>query len=238
MFECGLRSSDLTIVLRRCHSSTFPRRIFKTTCQHIVEQYRSHIGLRERLRRGTVDLVRLLSLATVPSSERRPPEGDVEKLPRSRSMGSIRPYTKPLITRVDTILKPIDPSGRPSWAVKPVVPTQPIESPTRAPVPLSPVASISSEGHQAGPSGEYQEATPGDRREVQVLSPLDPLSTISTTSPQGLRSPLPVDGTPEPSVHTSANASSVDVRRTETLRQRKTLPIPLTKTTFSERPPS
>ena len=238
MFECGIRSSDLTIILRLCHSPTFPRRIFKTTCQHIVEQYRSHIGLRERLRRGTVDLVRLLSLATVPSSsERRPPESDVEKLPRSRSMGSIRPYTKPLITRVDTILKPIDPSGRPSWAVKPVAPTQPIESPNRAPIPLSPVASISSEGHQAGPAGEHQEATPGDHLEVQVLSP-NPLSTISTRSPQALRSPLSVDGTPEPSVHTSANASSVDVRRTETLRQRKTLPIPLTKTTFSERPHS
>lgn len=239
MFECEFRSSDLNLILRLYHLITLPRRIFKTTCQHIVEQYRGHIGLRERLRRGTVDLVRFLSLKSVPSSsERRPPEADAEKMPRSRSMGSIRPYTKHLITRVDTVLKPIDPSGRPSRIVEPVVPTRPIDSPTRAPIPLSPVPSISSAGQRAGSTGGGQEAAPGDNLEVHTRSPPNPLSTISTASPRALVFPLPVDGTPQPSIHASANASSSDVRHTETLRRRKPVPIPRTKTTFSERPHS
>jgi len=196
--------------------------------------------LRERIRRGTLDLVRILSLGAVPSStERRPPDVDVEKRLRSRSMGSIRPYTKPVITRVDTALRLIDPSGQPSRAVEPVAPTQLTESPTRAPIPLSPVPSSSSPGHQAGPTSDHQEATPGDQVEVQVHTPPpNPPPTISTTSPPALEFPLPVDGTPQPSVHTSTNVSSIDVRQTETLRRRKPLPIPLTRTTFSERPHS
>jgi len=241
LFECELRSFDLSLISRIYHSPISPRRIFKTTCRHIVEQYRSHSGLRQRLRRGTVDLVRFLSLGTVPlSSERQPPEVDVEKRPRSRSMGSTRPYTKPLIVRVDTILKPIDPSGRPSGAVETEVPTQLTESPAQAPIPLSPVASRSSAALQANPAGDHPAATPGEHLEAQVYtpSPPNPLSTISTTYPRAVGFPLPLDGTPQLTTHTSANASGVGIRQTETLRQRKPHPVPLTMTAFSERPQS
>ena len=191
------------------HSPALPRHIFKTTCQHIVEQHRSHTGLRQRLRRGT-------GTAS--------PQGDIEGRPTGQRMGSVRPITKPFITRVDTILKPVNPSG----AVEPVVPTQLTESPAQAPILLSPVASRSSAGHQVNSAGDHLE---------DAWFP-NLLTTLSTTSPRGLGSPLPLGETPQPTMHASANASSVGFRQTETLRQRKPLTIPLTKATFSERPHS
>ena len=234
MFECELRSSDirstLTLILCPYHPPALPRHIFKTTYQHIVEQYRSHISLKERLHRGAVDLVRYLSLGTVSQwSERQPPEIDIERRPRRRSMGSIRPYTKPLITRVDTTLKPIDPSGRPYAVITPRL----TELPAQAPILPSSVPSKPSADRQVNTAGDYPEATPGDHLEVQLQTPPNPLTTVPT---RALEFSLP-DGTPEPTTHTSANASSVGFGQTETLRQRKPLPIPLTKT-FSEQPHS
>ncbi len=223
MFECGIRSFDLNRISCLYHSPALPRHIFKTTCQHIVEQHRSHIGLRQRLRRGTMGLVRSLSLGTAP-----PPQVDIEERPTGQRMGSIRPITKSFITRVDTILKPIDPSGQPSRVVEPVVPTQLTGSPAQAPILLSPVASRSSTGHQVNPAGDH----PEDARLPNLLT------TLSTTSPRGLGSPLPLGETPQPTTYASATASSVGFRQTETLRQRKPLTIPLTKATFSERPHS
>lgn len=219
MFGCGLRSFVLNLTSRLYHSPALPRHIFKTTCQHIVDQHRSHIGLRQRLRRGTMGLVRSLSLGTAP-----PPQIDIEGRPTGQRMGSVRPITKPFITRVDTILKPVNPSG----TVEPVVPTQMTESPAQAPILLSPVASRSSTGHQVNSAGDHLE----DTRLPNLLT------TLSTTSPRGLGSPLPLGETPQPTIHASANASSVSFRQTETLRQRKPLTIPLTKATFSERPHS
>ena len=157
MFECGL----LNLISRLHHSPVLPRHIFKTTCQHIVEQHRSHIGLKQRLRRGTMGLVRSLSLGIAPSSERHSPQVGFEGRPPSRRMGSIRPFTKYSITRVDTILKPINPSGQPSGAVEPVVPPQLTESPAQAPILLSPIASRSSAGNQVNAAGDYTEVTPG-----------------------------------------------------------------------------
>ena len=230
MFECGLRSFDLNLISRLYHLPVLPRHIFKTTCQHIVDQHRSHIGLRQRLRRGTMGLVRSLSMGTAQS-----PQVDIEGRHSAQRVGSIRPFTKPFITRVDTILKPIDPSGQPSNAVEPVVPTQLTESPAQAPILLSPITSRSSIGQQVNSTGDHPEVTPGDHLEAW---PPNLLTSPSTMSPQGLGSPLSLGGTPQQTMHASANASSVGFRQTETLRQRKPLAIPLTKPTFSERPHS
>jgi hypothetical protein len=239
MFECGLHPFDLNIISRQYHSPALPRHIFKTTCQHVVEQHRSRIGLRQRLRRGTVGLVRSLSLRATPSSARHsPPHVDVEGRPPNQRMGSIRPFSKPFITRVDTILKPINPSGQPYRVVEDVVPTQLTESPAQAPILLSPIDSRTSAGHQANPAADHAEATPGDYLQARLHIAPSLLTTPFTTSPQDIRSPLPLDGTPQPATHASANASSVGFKQTETLRQRKPPTIPLTKTTFSERPHS
>lgn len=220
----------LNLIWRLHHSPALPRHIFKTTCQHIVERHRSHIGLKQRLHRGTMGLVRSLSLGIAPSSERHSPQVGFDGRPPSQRMGSIRPLTKRSITRVDTILKPINPSGQPSGAVEPVVPPQLTESPAQAPILLSPIASRSSAGHQANLAGDHTEVTPGGYLQAR-------LHTTTTTSPQALRSPLPLDETPQPTTHSSANASGVGFRQTET-RQRKPLAIPLTRPTFSERPQS
>jgi len=239
MFECGLHSFDLNLISRLYHSPSLPRHIFKTTCQHIVEQHRSHIGLRQRLHRHTMGFVRSLSMGTAPSSERHsPPQVGVEGRPTSQRMGSIQPFTKPFITRVDTIIKPINPSGQPSMVVEPVVPTQLTESPAQVPILLSPIASRTSAGHQANPAGDHAETTPGDHPQAWLHTAPNLLTSPITTSPQHLRSPLPLDGTPQPTTHASVNVSSVSFRQTDTLRQRKPLAIPLTKPTFSERPHS
>ena len=226
LFECELRSFDLNLVSRPYHSPVLPRHIFKTTCQHIVHQHRSHIGLRQRLRRGTMGLVRSLSLGTAQS-----PQVDIEGRPSGQRVGSIRPFRKSLITRVDTILKPVDPSG----AVEPVVPTQLTESPAQAPILLSPMVARSSTGQQVNPAGDHPEMTPGDHLEAWLPNLL---TSPSTTSPRGLGSALSLSGTPQQTMHASANASSVGFRQSETLRQRKPLTIPLTQPTFSERPHS
>lgn len=223
LFECGFRSFDLYLISYLYYSPALPRHIFKTACQHIVEQHRNHIGLRQRLRRGTMGLVRSLSLGTAQS-----PQVDIEGRPSSQRVGSIRPFTKPLITRVDTIPKPIDPSGQPSSAVEPVVPKQLTESPAQAPILLSPMASRSSTGQQVNTTGNHPEVTPGDHPETWLPD------LLTTTSPRGLESPLSLGGTPQ-TMHASANASGVGFRQTETLRQRKSLATPLTKPTFSER---
>jgi hypothetical protein len=214
--------------MRLYHSPAIPRRIFKTTCQHIVEQYRSHLTLRGRIRRGTMDFARTLSLGAVPpSAERQPPDADAENRPQR--MGSIRPYTKSLITRVDMTLKPIDPSGRFSSTIEPVNATQLTASPAQAHLPISLVSSRSSAGHQVNLAGDHLEATPGD-----VTSPPEPLTTGPTMSLRALG--LSLDGFPQSTTHRSANASSVGGGQTENLRRRKTLPV--TRTTFSEQPHS
>ena len=164
-------------------------------------------------------IVQSLSLGTTP-----PPQVDTEGRPAGQRMGSVRPITKHFITRVDTILKPVDPSG----AVEPVVQTQLTESPAQAPILLSPVASGSSIDHHVNPAGDH----PEDARLPNLLT------TLSTTSSRGLGSPLPLGETPQLTTHASAGASSVGFRQIETLRQRKPLTIPLTKATFSERPHS
>ena len=181
-----------------------------------------------------MNLGRSLSLGTAPPlSERQPPEVDVEKRPgRQQTTGSIQVYTKPLITRVDTILKPIDPSGRPSSVVE--SPAQLIESPVQAPILLSPVTSRSSASHHLNLAGDHPETTPGDLLEVQVHVP-NPPTTISTTPPRALGHSLPLDGTPQPTGYTSANASGVGFRQTVSRRPRQTPFITRTKTAFSEK---
>jgi len=186
-----------------------------------------------------VNLVRSLSLGRAPpSSERHPPQVDVEARSRRQRTGSIRPYTKPLITRVDTILKPIDPSGQLSRAVEPVVPTQLTESPAQVPILLSPITSRSSAGYQANPAADHPEVTPGDHLEARLHTNPNLLTSPVTTSPGTLGFPLPLDGMLQPTTYASANASSVAFRQTETLRHRKPKAVPLTKATFSERPHS
>jgi hypothetical protein len=156
-------------------------------------------------------------------------------------MGSIRPYRKTLITRVDTGLKPVNPEGVVSTgdlALRPALsqegPPQFMESPSQQHTPLSPMTTRSSANHLSNHGSPNPDHTPRDHTDTQTYIPpslTNPSLNAPMPSLQGIgRAPTPHRSPLATQIpHTT---TEVETKQTDTLRRRRR--GTKTRSTFSE----